>query len=485
MIKSQKQTVAFYPYTRDEISYIHCMQSMIETEYNVIDYRDALTRVIPIEQISSLYLNWIEGILDDDDINFLNEAKQIGVKIIWVFHNRLPHDSENIMRDIEKMKYLIEIADVICVLSKNSIPVLKEYVLHINENKIVILPHQDFKGMYGYLKNDMLKDLSDDAEMTFACYGLIRPYKNLEIVVDAFKEFNVGKNCRLIIAGRSLDWQYANSLKELCNDHNILFVPEYIPSSMMGAYLNIVDVLILPYDLKSSMNSGAMIMAFSYERTVVCSNITMANDFDEALLYKYDYLDEKQHKERLIEKMQEAYLDGKQVVHNKGVKLYHELEHTNQKKDIKELVCSIVHSEREVSEVNQAVMNLIEERESLKKKFQISQKFEKIASGHNSIATLFLSNDIKKIALYGYGIYGKKIKKQLEKSGIEVEYIVDKRASEIMIDVPIYTLKDEIPKTEHLLITAVGTNYYEIHEKFNKNGQCSIYYLNELLSDIK
>ena len=56
----------------------------------------------------------------------------------------------------------------------------------------------------------------------------------------------------------------------------------------------------MPYDVKNAMNSGAKIMAFSYQRTVITADIPMADNFSPELIYKYSYVDEKNHMQQLV-----------------------------------------------------------------------------------------------------------------------------------------------------------------------------------------
>ena len=73
----------------------------------------------------------------------------------------------------------------------------------------------------------------------------------------------------------------------------------------MESYMNIADVLVLPYNVESGMNSGVMLMAFSYKTTVIVSDIAMADEYDDNLIYKYSYDDKASHIENLAKKMED------------------------------------------------------------------------------------------------------------------------------------------------------------------------------------
>lgn len=482
--KRMKPILAINPYTRCETTYINRIQAMLESEYTIVDYRDAKRGVYPIESISVIYLNWLENFMDIDDRCYLQKAKKQGTKIVWVFHNRVPHDSKDINRDIDNIQFLIDIADCICILSKGSREILKQYASNLEEKKVIYLPHQDFKGMYGYIRNPVLDKIQKNTDMVFACYGLIRPYKNIEIVIHAFREFNKNKNCKLIIAGKPSDFEYVNKLEKLVSDESILFIPEYIPSSMMGTYIECADVLVMPYDVKSSMNSGAMIMAFSYQRTVITADISMADDFDSALIYKYIYTDEEDHIRQLVTQMEKVYYDGRDQVRGKGKFLFEVLTRKNSPKLVKEKLLNIVKNENFIDQKsisdNTYINEIIEERELWKERFKLAQAYERMALAGKSVAQLLIDSSIKKVVIYGYGMYGKKLKKELEKAGIEIQYIIDKNAESIHSNVPLYKFGDVLPVTENLIITAPGVDYYEVMDKMNRNEKCQVYILKEM-----
>ena len=73
-----------------------------------------------------------------------------------------------------------------------------------------------------------------------------------------------------------------------------------------------------------------------------------------------------------------------------------------------------------------------------------------------------ISNDLKRIAIYGYGILGKAFLAELENSSIEVVCVADKNFKNIHINVPTVS-PDSIPDCDAVIITVV--NYYDDIEK--------------------
>lgn len=336
-----KKKIAFYPFTLNQLTYINLTQQIIESKYDVIDYLDLKTGLYDLLSVRSIYLNWIEDKLDNDDKRLLEIAKSLHINIVWIFHNKVTHDTKKVDKSINNIQFLIKISSKIIVLSHSSVKFLKEYVPALNMRKVHFIPHLEFIGDYGDFGQvkDIIPIGNDD--FVFALYGRICRYKNIEILIKAFQQMDASYKCKLVIAGRSESKDYVDELRDLINGNaKIILLDKYIQDLEMGSYLNLADTLVLPYNVESGMNSGAMIMAFSYKTTVIVSDIAMADEHDDNLIYKYSYSNEDDHIEKLAKKMEEAYCEGKQKNAEKGLKLYNQVLVENAKEKVKdELLC--------------------------------------------------------------------------------------------------------------------------------------------------
>ena len=342
MRRQERNIVAIFPYSLCQTSYIYTMQGFLESEYKVIDYFDLLDGLYDLWEIRTIYLNWPENMIKDKDIRLIKKAKLCGVKIVWVYHNKIPHDSDKTDMVIGNTRFLIKISDVIIIHSHQSVEILKKFEPKLKYEKVKFLAHPEFVGDYfEYTQPDELPRHKDC--FLFAFYSQIRPYKNIEILINAFNRLDKSYECELVIMGQAPSKEYFNVLKEMSqNNDKITLTAQYINSLEMAAYLEQADILVLPYSYKSSMNSGTMIMAFSYKRTVIVPDICMANDYDDSLIYKYTYGNEENHIQELHKKMEMAYKDGKERCREKGEKLYNIVTRDNAKNKVKEELISIV-----------------------------------------------------------------------------------------------------------------------------------------------
>ena len=165
--------------------------------------------------------------------------------------------------------------------------------------------------------------------------GLLRPYKNIEVVIQAFKELSL-KNTKLLIAGNEGKKNYVSKLRMLIDgDKNIIIDAGFISNGEMEAYLRASDGLTLPYNEVSSMNSGAMIMAFSYKRIVIVPEIAMAKDMkEERFFFCYKHGADEENVKCMKEKMLEALQIGHEGVKAMGEMAYLYVKKNNSREEV-------------------------------------------------------------------------------------------------------------------------------------------------------
>lgn len=64
-------------------------------------------------------------------------------------------------------------------------------------------------------------------------------------------------------------------------------------------------------------------------------------------------------------------------------------------------------------------------------------------------------NGIKTVAVYGLGDLGKRLIEELQNYGITIKYLIDARASVLFSDLDIYTLDDDLPDADVVIVTVL------------------------------
>ena len=86
------------------------------------------------------------------------------------------------------------------------------------------------------------------------------------------------------------------------NNANIYFDFNFIKDNEIGSYLKNSEAIIVPYNKKSSLNSGTLWMCMSYSKTMILPLIGCVKDIEnyDKFLYVYDYDKEEEHYNALL-----------------------------------------------------------------------------------------------------------------------------------------------------------------------------------------
>jgi glycosyltransferase involved in cell wall biosynthesis len=217
-------------------------------------------------------------------------------RIIWNVHNKLPHDTENVQQSKKFMTKMAENAYKIVIHCAETTKIIEELCDENPEilNKIVYVPHPNYIGIYG---DEKTENKLCNNKLSLCFFGKVKAYKNIELLISAMNELNFD-DVELKIVGRCWETSYFQQLigdnKNITTDFRFIS-DEEIPEISANCHL-----FIFPYDLASSLNSGATILAFSYSRSVLSSLTgTLADMKDKSLFFSYTYQNQEEHKEAL------------------------------------------------------------------------------------------------------------------------------------------------------------------------------------------
>ena len=98
---------------------------------------------------------------------------------------------------------------------------------------------------------------------------------------------------------------------------------------------------------------------------------------------------------------------------------------------------------------------------------------------HGVISAFFSNNGLNRISVYGYGKLGKLLIRELEDEGICVEYIIDQCAHKKDFPKKAYSLEDELPPIDVVVVTVSG--YNAIKNRLRNKGMQNVISLLDLL----
>lgn len=197
-------------------------------------------------------------------------AKLLGLKIIWTVHNLLPHESRYPVLDCFVRKFLVRQCHGLIFHCEAAYKALVDTFGKPRNH--VVIPHGNYIGCYAdkvdkQVAADKLE--LDLKGLVFLFFGLIRDYKGLDDLIDAFKRLNT--ECSLIIAGNAVDDNVARITSKVCHENNIHLFLRHIPDDELPLYFSAADVLVAPY--KSILTSGAVMLGLSYGLPVIAPDM--------------------------------------------------------------------------------------------------------------------------------------------------------------------------------------------------------------------
>ncbi|MDV4150303.1 glycosyltransferase family 4 protein [Clostridium sp. AL.422] len=329
--------------------------------------KKCLTDLKLFKECAIYNLNWYENINSDNDVKnfFIYHSKVLILKwlklnkkkIIYTIHNKKPHNLKSDKYSIKMMNKLCEYSDVIVGLC----PDTKEVIKGLGEKyleKFQVVYHPNYISNYeNEIKENYREKLGiQNNDLVFLILGYISPYKNIEILIDIFSKVKEN-NIKLLIAGKPCSDEYKKELvKKIDNNKNIITDFRYIPDEEMSSYYNTSDIVILPYNQESSLNSGAVYLSFSLKRTVICPEIgTITALMDDSFVYSYNYKDEKEHKnnlELIISKVQNDFKENQSIIREKGVQAYNYVDKYHSDSEISEkygaIYSSLINDTKEI-----------------------------------------------------------------------------------------------------------------------------------------
>ncbi|WP_017297400.1 glycosyltransferase family 4 protein [Nodosilinea nodulosa] len=197
----------------------------------------------------------------------LTVIKLRGIKVVWTAHNIKDHDDREPLLDRICTLVTVILANAIIVHSEAA---KKELVAQFPFNisrRVHVIPHANYIGQY---KNSVSRQEArqrlniPESKFVFLFLGLIRPYKGVTELIDAFEKLN-HPEAHLVIAGKSKDKALLETIQQRAEANpSIDFIPDFVPDDDVQVYMNAADVAVFPY--RQILTSGAVLLAMSFGR---------------------------------------------------------------------------------------------------------------------------------------------------------------------------------------------------------------------------
>lgn len=189
-------------------------------------------------------------------------------KVIHLFHNIISH--EPLFYDKWLLRLFMKQVSASIVLSKS---VKQDLLVLKSDSKYLYSPHP----LYNHFGNPIQKSQAktqlglDLNKKTLLFFGLIRDYKGLDLLIEAFGKLS--SEYQLLVAGESYGSfdKYNELVNKLPNKQDVYIFNKYINDAEVPIFFSAADVCILPY--RSATQSGITSISYHFDLPIIATNV--------------------------------------------------------------------------------------------------------------------------------------------------------------------------------------------------------------------
>lgn len=193
-------------------------------------------------------------------------------KCIGLIHNMIPHEKSI----LDKMfpPYFVKAMDGIVALSKS---VLNDIATVDKQNKPRVFTPHPLYDHFGEIvsRDEAIRHLNLDPNYRyFLFFGLVRAYKGLDLLIDAFADARLRKfPVKLIVAGEFYEdpKPFLEQIEKYGLQDSVIIQNQYISDADVKYYFNTSDIVVQPY--KSATQSGVTQIAYHFEKPMLVTNV--------------------------------------------------------------------------------------------------------------------------------------------------------------------------------------------------------------------
>ncbi len=204
-------------------------------------------------------------------------------RFIWVAHNASPHDTKKSVPRLTR--WFLGSLDGIVFLSAYSRDLISDLYPESRGRDSLVTVH-------GHYRDAAVTPLTASpiptGDVKLVYIGLVRPYKNLDVLVDAASKVS---GLQLLVSGTAMDRSIGEALLAKAGQAQHITLDLWdtpVDDAKFEAIVDSADAVVLPY--RNVLNSGAALFALSRNRPVLAPNIGSLPELRETVGSDWIYL---------------------------------------------------------------------------------------------------------------------------------------------------------------------------------------------------
>jgi glycosyltransferase involved in cell wall biosynthesis len=198
-----------------------------------------------------------------------NIKKGTNAKIVFICHNVVEHESSAARKWLTRM--VLPLGDRFVVHSQDD---KKNLLAFIPGADARVCHHPTYRGISPtrWSKNEAKAELGL-AGPALLFFGYVRPYKGLDIAIEAMPRIREKIPASLLVAGQFFKGQegHLKRIKALGLEECAIVRNEYVTNEEAALYFGACDAAALPY--RSATGSGVVQLSFGFGRPVVATRV--------------------------------------------------------------------------------------------------------------------------------------------------------------------------------------------------------------------
>lgn len=190
--------------------------------------------------------------------------------VVGLVHNLIPHEHKP--GDKLFAKYFCRSVNRFVALSKSVLNDIRRYA---PDKPASFSPHPLYDNFGDSVsRNEACRKLGlDPGDKILLSFGLIRDYKGLDWLLEAFASINDRNGLKLVVAGEFYadGERYHKIAGNLGIDDEVIWKTEFVPDSEVKYYFCAADLIVQPY--KSATQSGVTQIAYHFEKPMLVTRV--------------------------------------------------------------------------------------------------------------------------------------------------------------------------------------------------------------------